>query len=93
LGGQSSKIDLTSPVTISQPLDWYLGQFDGTPKTLNRYRGYVRLHLDPLLGKVKVGAFCALRSTSTSIWNGLWRGCGGRSARMRTASGSSRRGA
>lgn len=45
--------------TVAQLLDRYLKQFDGAPKTLTLYRGYVRLHLDPLVGKAKVGALDA----------------------------------
>jgi hypothetical protein len=45
--------------TISQLLGRYLDQFDGAPKTSNLYRGYVRLHLDRVLGKEKVGALDA----------------------------------
>lgn len=45
--------------TVSQLLRRYLDQFDGAPKTLNLYRGYVRNHIDPLLGKEKVGSLDA----------------------------------
>lgn len=45
--------------TINQLLDRYLDQFDGAPRTLELYRGYVRKHISPLLGDVKVAALDA----------------------------------
>lgn len=41
--------------TVGQLLDRYLDQFDGAPNTLTLYRGYVRNHLSPFLGRIKVG--------------------------------------
>jgi integrase len=41
--------------TVDQLLARYLDQFDGAPNTLTLYRGYVRNHLSPFLGRVKVG--------------------------------------
>jgi hypothetical protein len=35
--------------TVSQLLDRYLDQFDGAPRTLELYRGYVRKHIGPLI--------------------------------------------
>lgn len=40
--------------TIEQLLDRYLEQFDGAASTRTLYRGYVRNHVLPLLGTVKV---------------------------------------
>ncbi|WP_147116103.1 tyrosine-type recombinase/integrase, partial [Pseudonocardia sulfidoxydans] len=37
----------------------YLDQFDGAPNTLELYRGYVRNHISPKLGRLKVGALDA----------------------------------
>lgn len=45
--------------TINQLLDRYLDQFDGAPRTLELYRSYVRKHIGPLLGEVKVAALDA----------------------------------
>jgi integrase len=42
--------------TVNQLLTRYLDQFDGAPNTLTNYRGYMRNHVSPLIGKVKVGA-------------------------------------
>jgi integrase len=41
--------------TVDQLLARYLDQFDGSPNTLTLYRGYVRKHISPFLGTVKVG--------------------------------------
>ncbi|RTL61780.1 MAG: integrase [Pseudonocardiaceae bacterium] len=41
--------------TVDQLLARYLDQFDGAPKTLSNYRGYVRNHVSEFLGDVKVG--------------------------------------
>jgi hypothetical protein len=41
--------------TVDQLLERYLAQFDGAPNTLTLYRAYVRNHLSPFLGAVKVG--------------------------------------
>lgn len=41
--------------TVDQLLDRYLDQFDGAPNTLRLYRGYVRNHIAPFLGRLKVG--------------------------------------
>ncbi len=41
--------------TVDQLLDRYLNQFDGAPNTLTLYRGYVRNHISPYLGKISVG--------------------------------------
>ncbi len=40
--------------TVDQLLDRYLDQFDGAPNTLTLYRGYVRNHISPFLGHLKV---------------------------------------
>jgi len=45
--------------TIDQLLDRYLGQFDGAPNTLTLYRGYVRNHISPFLGRLTVGSLDA----------------------------------
>ncbi len=45
--------------TVDQLLDRYLHQFDGSPNTLTLYRGYVRNHISPFLGRLKVGALDA----------------------------------
>jgi hypothetical protein len=45
--------------TVNQLLERYLDQFDGAASTLTLYRGYVRNHLSPFLGKIKVGALDA----------------------------------
>jgi integrase len=45
--------------TVDQLLERYLDQFDGAASTLTLYRGYVRNHLSPFLGKIKVGALDA----------------------------------
>ncbi|WP_308252108.1 tyrosine-type recombinase/integrase [Pseudonocardia sp. KRD291] len=41
--------------TVDQLLERYLDQFDGAPNTLTLYRGYVRNHIAPFLGHLKVG--------------------------------------
>jgi integrase len=41
--------------TVDQLLERYLDQFDGAPNTLTLYRGYVRNHISPHLGHLKVG--------------------------------------
>jgi integrase len=45
--------------TVDQLLTRYLDQFNGAPNTLTNYRGYMRNHISPLIGKVKVGALDA----------------------------------
>lgn len=45
--------------TVDQLLDRYLDQFDGAPNTLSLYRGYVRNHISPYLGRLTVGALDA----------------------------------
>jgi integrase len=40
--------------TVEQLLERYLDQFDGAPNTLRLYRGYVRNHISPFLGYLKV---------------------------------------
>ena len=45
--------------TVDQLLERYLDQFDGADSTLALYRGYVRNHISPYLGRVKVGALDA----------------------------------
>lgn len=45
--------------TVDQLLHRYLEHFDGAPKTLTLYRGYVRKHISPFLGHIKVGALDA----------------------------------
>ena len=44
---------------MDQLLERYLDQFDGAATTLTLYRGYVRNHISPFLGKIKVGALDA----------------------------------
>lgn len=45
--------------TVDQLLERYLDQFDGASSTLTLYRGYVRNHISPFLGKIRVGALDA----------------------------------
>ncbi|MBV8538982.1 MAG: hypothetical protein JO364_20245 [Pseudonocardiales bacterium] len=45
--------------TVDQLLERYLDQFDGAPSTLTLYRGYVRNHIAPFLGKIKLSALDA----------------------------------
>jgi integrase/DNA-binding transcriptional regulator YhcF (GntR family) len=45
--------------TVDQLLERYLEQFDGAASTLTLYRGYVRNHISPFLGRIKVGALDA----------------------------------
>ncbi|MGI8528508.1 MAG: hypothetical protein ACR2KO_03430, partial [Geodermatophilaceae bacterium] len=45
--------------TVSKLLDRYLDIFDGDRGTLQKYRGYVRKHIAPFIGNVKVGALDA----------------------------------
>jgi hypothetical protein len=40
-------------------LDRYLDKFDGTPRTLELYGSYVRKHIGPLIGEVKVAVLDA----------------------------------
>lgn len=44
-----------SSSTIDELLERHLEQFDGSPNTLALYRGHVRRHISPLLGRLKVG--------------------------------------
>jgi integrase len=44
---------------VDQLIERYLDQFDGAASTLTLYRGYVRNHISPFLGHVKVGALDA----------------------------------
>ena len=41
--------------TVDQLLERYLGQFAGGTNTLELYRGHFRIHISPLLGRLKVG--------------------------------------
>jgi integrase len=41
--------------TVGHLLERYLGQFAGSENTLQLYRGHVRNHISPLLGRLKVG--------------------------------------
>jgi integrase len=41
--------------TIDELLARYFAQLDGAPNTLTAYRSYLRNHISPLLGQVKVG--------------------------------------
>jgi hypothetical protein len=41
--------------TVNQLLDKYLDIFDGDRGTLQKYHGYVRKHIAPFIGQVKVG--------------------------------------
>jgi integrase len=45
--------------TVDQLLERYLDQFDGAASTLTLYRGYVRNHISPFLGKIKASALDA----------------------------------
>jgi hypothetical protein len=45
--------------TVDQLLRRYLDQFDGAPSTLALYRDYVRKHVSPFLGHIKVGVLDA----------------------------------
>lgn len=45
--------------TVDQLLERYLDQFDGAASTLTLYRGYVRNHISPFLGKIKLSALDA----------------------------------
>jgi integrase len=45
--------------TVDQLLECYLDQLDGSIITLTLYRGYVRNHISPFLGKIKTGALDA----------------------------------
>ncbi|HEX2300096.1 MAG TPA: integrase, partial [Pseudonocardiaceae bacterium] len=45
--------------TVDQLLERYLDQFDGAASTLKLYQGYVRNHISPFLGRIKVGALDA----------------------------------
>ncbi|HTK66548.1 MAG TPA: tyrosine-type recombinase/integrase [Pseudonocardia sp.] len=45
--------------TIDQLLTRYMEQFDGSPNTVVLYEGYIRKHISPYLGKLKVGALDA----------------------------------
>jgi hypothetical protein len=45
--------------TVNQLLDRYLDKFDGTPRTLELYGSYVRKHIGPLIGEVKVAVLDA----------------------------------
>ena len=56
-------IDARNPRTkarVDQLLERYLDQFDGAETTLALYRAYVRTHISPYLGWLKVGALEAL---------------------------------
>ncbi len=45
--------------TVDQLLERYLDQFDGAASTSTLYRGYVRNHISPFLGKIRVSALDA----------------------------------
>lgn len=45
--------------TVNQLLDRYLDQLDAAPRTIELYRGYVRKHIAPLIGHLKVSALDA----------------------------------
>ncbi|MGH3802297.1 MAG: hypothetical protein ACRDTD_19610, partial [Pseudonocardiaceae bacterium] len=69
--------------TVDQLLERYLDQFDGAPSTLRMYRGYMRSHISPYLGRIKVGtldadtldAFYAEPSRSSTTQHGAsWSG-------------------
>ncbi|MGQ0776442.1 MAG: tyrosine-type recombinase/integrase [Pseudonocardiales bacterium] len=45
--------------TVDQLLERYLNQFDGAASTLKLYRSYVRNHISPFLGRIKVGTLDA----------------------------------
>ncbi len=42
--------------TVDQLLERYLDQFDGAESTKTLYRGYIREHISPYLGRLKIGA-------------------------------------
>ena len=55
---QREVADRRSPrtdATVGHLLERYLGQFAGSENTLQLYRGHVRNHISPLLGRLKVG--------------------------------------
>jgi integrase len=41
--------------TVAHLLEKHLEQFSGAPNTLQLYRGYVKKHIGPLIGRLKVG--------------------------------------
>ncbi len=45
--------------TVDQLLERYLDQFDGAESTKTLYRGYIRKHISPYLGRLKIGALDA----------------------------------
>lgn len=45
--------------TVNQLLERYLDQLDAAPRTIELYRGYVRKHIAPLIGHLKVSALDA----------------------------------
>src|SRR4051812_47720885 len=45
--------------TVDQLLERYLDQFDGADSTKALYTGYIRKHISPYLGRLKVGALDA----------------------------------
>ncbi|GAY08718.1 integrase [Pseudonocardia sp. N23] len=59
LGEVAERRNPRTSSTIDQLLTKYLDQFDGAPNTLDLYRGYVRNHISPKLGRLKVGALDA----------------------------------
>lgn len=70
--------------TVDQLLERYLDQFDGAASTLTLYRGYVRNHISPFLGKIKVG----VRWMRTR-WTRFTRSCAGAGTTARGARSSS----
>jgi integrase len=74
--------------TVDQLLTRYLDQFDGAPNTLTLYRRYVRKHVAPFLGPLKVGEVDA--DLLDSLYAELRRcrdHCSGRHAVQHHASG------
>lgn len=45
--------------TVSHLMERHLAMLDVVPTTMYGYQGYVRLHIDPLIGSMKVGALDA----------------------------------
>jgi integrase len=60
--------------TVNQLLDRYLDKFDGTPRTLELYGSYVRKHIGPLIGEVKVAADSLATSGDQPQRRGMDRG-------------------
>ncbi len=73
--------------TVAHLLDKHLDQFSGAPNTLQLYRGYVKNHIEPLVGRLEVGErdaeildsfYAELRRCRDPLHR---RACGGRATR------------